>query len=242
MPQPKLHWTAHLWPGLPQLWMRGSWAGLALAVGFSVLANLLLASSLVWTEWLPVRVRWIGLATLGFIWIAAWFEGRADWRRFVAEWTGGQAATDCGVDVTDQWFREAQKAYLAGDWVAAEKRLLQLVRLDPRDAEARLMLATLWRHENRLEDARRELDRLSSYESAAPWRDEITRERKQLEPANVLDSEAGEDAGEKEEEAAWVEPAPVVETAEKTAESEPENHALGERQDTSADTIRRLAA
>ena len=49
---------AYLWPGLPQVWLRGSWVGLTLAVGFTALANVLLAATLVWDEWLPARARW----------------------------------------------------------------------------------------------------------------------------------------------------------------------------------------
>ena len=83
-------------------------------------------------------------------------EGRADWRRLLAEWSAGDVAMRPTPDErSDQWFREAQAAYLAGDWVSAEQTLLKLLRHDARDAEARLMLATLWRHEGRLDAASR---------------------------------------------------------------------------------------
>ena len=32
----RLRWLTLVWPGLPQLWFAGSWAGLALAAGFAV--------------------------------------------------------------------------------------------------------------------------------------------------------------------------------------------------------------
>jgi len=173
---------------LPQLWLRGSWAHLALAVGFTALANLLAASAVVWHEWLPLRVRWITLATLGLIWLLAWIEGRADWRQMLAELSGGEPTPP--VDVTaqcDEWFRTAQQAYLAGDWVSAEQTLLKLLKQDSRDAEARLLLATLWRHEGRRSDAADQLDRLDLVETAAPWRYEITRER-ELVCANCVET------------------------------------------------------
>lgn len=188
MTQSKPHWTLQLWPGLPQLWLRGSWAGLALAVGFTALANLLAASALVWNEWLPPRVRWIGLATLGGVWVLAWIEGRADWRRMIAELSGGELTPPADLAAqSDQWFREAQRAYLAGNWVSAEQTLLKLLKQDSRDAEARLMLATLWRHEGRKDDAADQLDRLNRLETGAPWRYEISRER-ELVCANCVET------------------------------------------------------
>jgi tetratricopeptide (TPR) repeat protein len=159
--------------------------GLTLAVGFTALANLLLTATFVWNEWLPPRARDIGLAALAVIWVVAWIDARADWRRLLAEWAAGEfnaATPDVGGD---QWFREAQVAYLAGDWVSAEQTLLKLLRHDPRDAESRLMLATLWRHEGRHDAAIEHLDRLDCLETAAPWRDEIARERERICAASV---------------------------------------------------------
>ena len=175
----------HLWPGLPQLWTRGSWAHLALAVGFTALGNVLAAATFVWTEWLTPNVRWAALATLSVVWLLAWLESRADWRRFVAEFTGGESAKAEPSELADRWFREAQAFYLAGDWVSAEQTLLKLLRHDPRDAEARLMLATLWRHEGRMPAAKEELDRLERLEAAAAWQDEIAWERERNRPASV---------------------------------------------------------
>ena len=181
VPQPKLHWSAYLWPGLVHLWVRGSWAGLALAIGFTALANLLAATALVWNEWLPPRVRWMGALALAVIWVAAWVEARADWRRWLSEWSEGESlpAVDA-AQLSDEWFRDAQRAYLAGDWVLAEKTLLRLLKQDSRDAEARLMLATLWRHEGRTDEASRELDRLERLETAAAWDYEIACERERI--------------------------------------------------------------
>lgn len=186
MPQPRLHWCAYLWPGLPQVWLRGSWVGLVLAVGFTAIANVLLAATLVWDEWLPVRGRWIGLGGLAVIWIVAWIEGRAEWRRLIATWKEGAEAADSRSDpVREQGYREAQTAYLAGDWVSAERRLLELLRYDARDAEARLLLATLWRHENRHNAALEQLAILERLETAASWGFEIAAERERMIAASV---------------------------------------------------------
>jgi hypothetical protein len=204
--QPKLHWSAYLWPGLPQVWLRGSWAGLALAIGFTAIANVLLVATLVWDEWLPGQARSVGLAGLGVIWVLAALEGRAEWRRLLAEWSS-DAQTEPGPDPrSDQQFSLAQVAYLAGDWVSAERTLLELVRRDSRDAEARLMLATLWRHEGRWDAAVEQLDRLERLETAAPWTNEIKRERERIcadrvktVPRKDLGEEVAADEGEQGE-------------------------------------------
>jgi len=175
----------HLWPGLPQLWTRGSWAHFALAVGFTALVNVLAAATFVWNEWLSSNVRWAAIGTLALVWLLAWFESRADWRRLLAELSGDHPQAVDRVEQADRWFREAQIAYLAGDWVSAEQTLLKLVKQDPRDAEARLMLATLWRHEGRPQAAADELDRLERLETAAAWKSEIARERERIRPVNV---------------------------------------------------------
>jgi tetratricopeptide (TPR) repeat protein len=186
MSSPKLHWFAYLWPGLPQVWTRGSWAGLAVAVGFTALANALAAATFVWDEWLSDPVRWTAWSALGIVWLLAWLDARADWRRRLTELSAGAGLASDPAERCDHWFREAQAAYLTGDWVASEQTLLKLLKLEPRDAEARLLLATLWRHEGRLEVADAELDRLELLESAAPWRHEIAQERERIAAACVL--------------------------------------------------------
>lgn len=187
MPQPKLHWTMHLWPGLPQLWTRGSWVGLTLAVGFTALANVLAVATFVWNEWLASNIRGAALVTLAVVWLLAWIEGRADWRRLLAELSAGDGAVADPAEQSDRWFREAQGAYLAGDWVSAEQTLLRLLKQDPRDAEARLMLATLWRHEGRPDAAAEELDRMERLETGAAWKYEIAWERERIRPASVVE-------------------------------------------------------
>lgn len=168
------------------MWTRGSWAALAVAVGFTALANALAAATFVWDEWLSDQVRWTAWSALGIVWLLAYLDARADWRRRLAELSAG---AEPGIDSDqrcEQWFREAQTAYLTGDWVSSEQTLLKLLKQQPRDAEARLLLATLWRHEGRPEAAAAELDRLDLLEAAAPWRHEIAQERERITAACVL--------------------------------------------------------
>ncbi|MEM6798074.1 MAG: hypothetical protein AAF589_01045, partial [Planctomycetota bacterium] len=65
----RLHWAAYLWPGLPHLWNEGSWAGLALALGFTVLLNASVLSVAVWPEWLPERVKLACGLTTALVWL-----------------------------------------------------------------------------------------------------------------------------------------------------------------------------
>lgn len=192
-----MHWIAYLWPGLPHLWMRGSWAGLALAVGFTALLNTLLATSLVWNQWLPLRVRWMGGAALAAVWILAWLEARADWRRLLVEWSAEGAGEDPS-ERSDRLYREAQRDYLAGDWIAAEQTLLKLLKQDARDVEARLALATLWRRQRRFEEATASLEELARLEPADAWRQERARERELLQTAQV-EAAAPQEPEEREE-------------------------------------------
>jgi len=192
VPTPKLHWTACLWPGLPTLWNRGSWAGLAVAVGFTALANGLLLATLVYTEWLTGQVRLIGLGVLAVVWLLAWWQSREERIRGSASATEEPLAErpDPLAEQREEWFREAQRCYLADDWVATEQLLLKLLKQDARDAESRLMLATLWRHQGRGEEALRQLDRLERLEAASIWKYEIEAEREAI--AGTRSDDSGE--------------------------------------------------
>lgn len=161
---------------------------MTLAVGFTALANVLAVATFIWNEWLASNIRGAALVTLAVVWLLAWIEGRADWRRLLVELSAGESAVPDAAEQSDRWFREAQGAYLAGDWVSAEQTLLKLLKQDPRDAEARLMLATLWRHEGRPHAAAEELDRLDRLETSAAWKNEIGWERERIRPASVVET------------------------------------------------------
>lgn len=192
---PKIHWIAYLWPGLCRLWDRGSWAGLAVAVGFTVLANSLLLATLVYRDWMATDVQLAGYAMLAVIWLLAWWESRWDRRREALESSADSPPENLPVDKRsakraqqrEEWFCEAQQCYLRGDWVAAEQKLLQLLKQDAKDVESRLMLATLWRHQRRDEEALRQLDQLERLEAASEWKYEIAVEREAVLDKKLAD-------------------------------------------------------
>jgi hypothetical protein len=158
----------------------------------------------------------ISLAVLVAIWSLAWLESRADWRRYLAEWRSDDFVDPRAVAtgsfgpigsmgpegeqepekeepecLSDRLFHDAQQQYLAGDWARCEQLLRHLLKLDNRDVEARLLLATLWRHLGRTEEAVRQLHRLERLEAAAPWNYEIACELDEIARQSDLSSEEG---------------------------------------------------
>ena len=72
------------------------------------------------------------------------------------------------------------RSTLQADWFGAEQILLDLLSKNPRDVDSGLMLATLWRHTGRFEEASQQLDRLELLDGARKWMLEIHQERKRL--------------------------------------------------------------
>jgi len=160
-----------LWPGLPQLWVDGTWSGLALAVGFGILVDVWLLTTLVWVElversWVPVG--WIGL---GLVWLSS---------ACFSMWLRRSEPAEVARQSAEDLFRAALAEYLKGNWFEAEKILVSLLAEHPRDVEARLMLATLLRHTRRYREANDELSRLELIEASRTWTVEIASERQRL--------------------------------------------------------------
>ncbi len=161
-----------LWPGLPQLWIRGSWVALAAAIAAGGTLNAALLGTLVWRELLPYEVRNALWLVVGLFWTAgalysAFFEPELPPHR--------------RLDPAEDPFPKAVVEYLKGNWYEAERTLVSLVRHDVRDVQARLLLAALLRRTGRLEEAGRQLDALTRFETADGWQLEIERERQQIQ-------------------------------------------------------------
>jgi cytochrome c-type biogenesis protein CcmH/NrfG len=80
----------------------------------------------------------------------------------------------------DELLTRAQREYLTGDWLETEALLQQILRTNDDDADARLMLATLYRRTGRIAEADECLNRLDRMEAAGKWALEIARERSLL--------------------------------------------------------------
>jgi hypothetical protein len=169
------------WPGLLQLWRGGVWNGLIVAVAFSVVLNGLLLTTLVWTEVLTTRqllACWAGL--VGFWLIAAYISWRSPvWSWRLPDWKTESGGIAPGNDLLPTAWGE----YLRGNWFAAEAVCLKLLRGNPRDAEAQLLLATLFRRTARFDAAREQLAQLLRQEVSTRWQPELAAEMKQLDAA-----------------------------------------------------------
>lgn len=172
MPAGRAPWWLGLWPGLPQLWLRGSWAGLAAAAGFAALVDFVLATTLVWTEiWLPGQA-WLWCGGVVAVW-----AGSAAWWAAV----GRRQRDALPPRPAGDLFPLALTEYLRGNYFEAERQIAAMLRSAPQDIEARLLRVSILRRTGKRDEARRLLDVLGRAEAATKWQFEIERERERLE-------------------------------------------------------------
>ncbi|MBI2826920.1 MAG: hypothetical protein HYX69_19770 [Planctomycetia bacterium] len=165
-----MRYAAYLWPGLPDLWWRGAWSGLVLAVVFALVADFAVCATWVWDELLgPGRARTIGIAC-GAAWLTLTLVSLRRSSR------GGEAVAGSESDL----YPVALAEYLKGNWVEAEVLARQLLNNCPADVEAALLLAAVLRHTWRIDEARATLDELVCWDRAAGWQTEIDVEYQQL--------------------------------------------------------------
>ena len=167
----RMPWATYLWPGLPILWRRGAWVSLGLALGSGVLLYFALVGSLVWTDLFPALVRRGAWLAVVMLWVGA---------AVVARWRDAKNVGDPDVGRPGGSFDVAMEHYLKGNWFETECVLAGLLRQNPRDVDAGLMLATLYRRTGRHDEAACQLDRLQRMDEAAKWTLEISRERQWL--------------------------------------------------------------
>jgi len=163
-------WAMYLWPGLPELWWRGSRMGLMLAISFGMLANLVVAATWVWSELLGAdvgRPLWVGL---GVVWLTL---------IFVSFRSAVHSDETIPAGETD-YFSVAQTEYLKGNWLETEILARQLLAARPSDAEAALLLTSTLRRAGRVDEARQALDEIGRWDRADTWRFEIDVEYQRL--------------------------------------------------------------
>lgn len=162
-----LRYLTILWPGLPWLWLRGSLPGIVLALAFAVTLDVAMVTTWIWTDLVELPFK-----------LAAWAGAAAIWLLGTASALSAfppPIPTGLGP-AHEARFIQARDAYLARDWVGAERRLRELLRDAPTDGEAQLLLGTLLRRAGRLTEARDALEALARSDAGLPWRTAIARE------------------------------------------------------------------
>lgn len=156
-----------LWPGLPWLWLRGSLAGLILALAFALVLDVAVISTWIWSGLVDLEI-WLGLWTAtAAVWLVATLSALSAFPPPIP------AARD---QATDALFLKARDAYLARDWLTAEMNLRALLQFSAMDGEAQLLLGTLLRRAGRWQESRKALEKLARSDSGGLWKSAIDRE------------------------------------------------------------------
>jgi hypothetical protein len=166
-----------LWPGSGGVLRQGRWSFLIIALlyGFALCGVVML--NFYWSELLTGNLRRGVYAMLVVIWLVLSSKSS----RLEKQCHRMRLPPSPDKDALP----DAQQHYLQGNWFEAECCLNMLLKKNSRDIEAMLMLATLYRHKERYDEAGyllRELDRL---EDAVPWKFEIRSEKRKLMAANA---------------------------------------------------------
>lgn len=172
----RAYWLTCFWPGLSQLWIKGRLSGLLSALLFAGLLNMALLSHLVWPELLPAVVAWSLWPLVAGFWLHGLLQSCRQLPKMkVATATSKTSKeTDIHKDSHEpDLFTEAQQEYMKQNWYEAETLLLQLLRDCETDLQSRLMLASLYRRTDRLEEAEAELKRTRRMEGSHHWNHEI---------------------------------------------------------------------
>ena len=163
-------------PGVSGLFRYGRWSFLAVALTFFVSLDLLLISHLFWTDCLTPQGWYFSFVVFAIVWfllanISVYCERILLNRR--------------DADSKRNFFSDAITQYLQGNWYDAERYLNEILQRNPRDPEALLMLATLFRHTGRTEESRQTLHNLQKFEEARKWFVEIETELTYLASSDI---------------------------------------------------------
>ncbi|MDA0254321.1 MAG: tetratricopeptide repeat protein [Planctomycetota bacterium] len=160
-----------VWPGLPWLWLRGSMAGLVLAVAFAITLDVAIVTTFIWPGLVELPLT-IGCWTAaGLVWLASTVSALAAFPAALASPPPAEV---------DPLFIRARDAYLARDWLTAEVRLREVLDASPTDGEAQLLLGTLLRRVGRLDEAATALEKLAASDSGIRWRQAIAAEQRRV--------------------------------------------------------------
>ena len=169
-----------LWPGLPWAWLRGSWAGLVLAIAFAICLNLSIMTAWIWTDFIELEMTFGICAATAIIWTVSSVSALT---------TFPQPLINYRDEVTEKLFIDARDAYLARDWLRAETKLQTILTLSPTDGEAQLLLCTLLRRVSRFQEAKKALEKLTRSDTGKLWKHAIDRELSLIKQKNQANCE-----------------------------------------------------
>ena len=187
------------WPGLAQLWLRGSYPALFWAIGFSILLNLALVSTFLWPALLGDTFPVIAWPILFCIWLGSTLislrmidelsvppqmaaeQERSGFSDEIVGKTDNDCQSDSTGEISHTLFNRAQREYLKGHWSETESLLKARLNQTERDIEASLLLATLYRRSNRFVEAAQQLEQIVKFDDSVHWSFEIDRERQSIE-------------------------------------------------------------
>jgi hypothetical protein len=159
-----LRYLTLAWPGLPWLWLRGSMAGLILALASAVSLDVALVTTFIWGDLVELPFTIAVWTATGMVWLVSTVSAVATFPPPLARPPAAEV---------DPLFVAARDAYLARDWTGAESRLRELLVLSPTDGEAQLLLGTLLRRVGRLDEARGSLEKLAASDAGGRWRQAV---------------------------------------------------------------------
>ncbi|MDR1384339.1 MAG: hypothetical protein LBJ67_10940 [Planctomycetaceae bacterium] len=161
-----------LWPGAGGIVRYGRWSFLTIALLYGFVCCCVITVNFYWSEILIGTTRGISYFGLGVVWLI--LTGKAAWHEKICRKQRSQPAPKKDI------FPESQTHYLQGNWFEAECCLHILLKNNPRDVEAILTLATLYRHKARYDEAANMLRTLELMEDAVTWKHEIRTEKRKL--------------------------------------------------------------
>lgn len=154
------------WPGLNKAWHDGDSKGLLGSVLFAWTLCWLLVASFIWTEW--VSWPWVPLGWTVVSGLAIATLIRQIFRAPESIAIPGEEAAH---------FQAAQREYLSGNWFDAEAELLRVLKSEPDDFPAGLLLVGVLRHTGRFSAALRRLEQLGLLDAAQGWQYELAQEK-----------------------------------------------------------------
>lgn len=172
-------------PGLAPAWLVGNPFSLLELLAFTLTLNSLLIATWIWPQWGPAWLVGCGWLFCGLFWMVSAIH--ALWR--LPKWLG----TTPKVPQRD-FFVEAQREYLQGNWFDAEALLTRRLSDSPDDIEAALLLAGILRRTKRWNQCSTCLLQIRLREAAGPWLLEIEREQQLLQ--RELEQESVEEEDE----------------------------------------------